>query len=68
LRSSRLAERSHKLTARSLADRGLADVKRKQKVWTATITDAGRRHLEHGKPPPSQESDFYLGAKPVRRE
>jgi excisionase family DNA binding protein len=57
---------SHKLTARSLAGRGLADVRRKKKVWTATITDTGRYYLKHGKLPASQEFDFELVARPVR--
>lgn len=47
-------DQSHKLTARSLAGRGLADVRRKKKIWTATITAAGQYYLDHGKPPPSQ--------------
>jgi len=58
---------SHKLTARSLAGKGLADVRRKKKIWTATITAAGQYYLEHGKPPPSQESDLELTAQPARR-
>lgn len=60
-------DQSHKLTARSLAGRGLADVRRKKKIWTATITAAGQYYLEHGIPPPSQEFDFELTAKPARR-
>lgn len=61
-------DQSHKLTARSLAGRGLADVRRKQKVWTATITDAGQFYLKHGKPPPGRELDFELVAGPLRRQ
>ena len=57
---------SHKLTARSLAGKDLADVRRKKKIWTATITAAGQYHLEHGKPP-SREPDVELTAKPARR-
>jgi excisionase family DNA binding protein len=60
-------DQSHKLTARSLAGRGLVDVKRKKKIWTATITAAGQCYLERGKPPPSREFDFELTAKPARR-
>jgi hypothetical protein len=59
-------DQSHKLTARSLAARDLADVRRK-KIWTATITAASRYYLEHGKPPPSPEPGFELTAKPARR-
>jgi len=61
-------DQSHKLTARSLAGRGLADVRRKQKVWTATITDAGQFYLKHGKPPSGRELDFELVAGPLRRQ
>ena len=60
-------DQSHKLTARSLAGRGLADVRRKKKIWTATITDAGKYYLEHGKPPPGREPDFELTAQPAHR-
>ena len=41
---------SHKLTARSLAARGLADVRRKKKIWTATITAAGQYYLAAAQP------------------
>ena len=51
-------DQSHKLTARSLAARDLADVRRTKKIWTATITAAGQYYLEHGKPPPSREPDL----------
>ena len=61
-------DQSHKLTARSLAGRGLADVRRKQKVWTATITDAGQFYLKHGKPPPGRELDFELVGGPLGRQ
>jgi hypothetical protein len=60
-------DHSHKLTARSLAGRGLADVRRKRKVWTATITDTGRYYLKRGKLPPSREFDYELIERPVRR-
>lgn len=59
-------DQSHKLTARSPAGRGLADVRRKKKIWTATITDAGKYCLEHGKPPPGREP-VELTAQPARR-
>jgi hypothetical protein len=45
-------DESHKNTARALASRGLAEVCRKKKVWTATITSAGMYYLEHGRPEP----------------
>jgi excisionase family DNA binding protein len=60
-------DHSHKLTARSLAGRGLADVRRKRKVWTATITDTGSYYLKHGKLPCSREFDCELVERPVRR-
>ena len=59
-------DQSHKLTARSLAGKDLADVRHKKKIWTATITAAGRYYLEHGKPPPSREPGFEQAAKPSR--
>ena len=59
-------DQSHKLTASSLAGKDLADVRRKKKIWTATITAAGQYYLEHGKPPPSREPGFELTAKPAR--
>jgi excisionase family DNA binding protein len=39
---------THKNTARALQGRGLAEVGRERKIWTATITEAGRYYLEHG--------------------
>ena len=48
---------SHKNTARALASRGLATVGRKQKVWTAEITEAGGFYLEHGHPMPRPDED-----------
>lgn len=39
------------ISARALAARGLADVRRRHKGWTATITDDGRYFLAHGHPP-----------------
>lgn len=41
-------DETHKNTARALQSRGLADVSRKRKIWTATITEAGRYYLKHG--------------------
>lgn len=41
-------DQSHKVSARALASRGLAQVSRKKKVWTATITSEGEYDLEHG--------------------
>ena len=41
-------DETHKHSARALADRGLARVSRKNKVWTASITEAGEYYLEHG--------------------
>lgn len=43
-------DEGHKVMARAMTYRGLADVRRKHKVWTATITDAGRYYLDHGHP------------------
>lgn len=41
-------DETHKSTARALQGRGLTEVSRKRKVWTATITEAGRHYLEDG--------------------
>ncbi|WP_147268321.1 helix-turn-helix domain-containing protein [Spongiactinospora rosea] len=51
-------DESHKHTARALQSRGLANVSRKRKIWTATITEAGRYYLEHGtyRPDPACET------------
>jgi excisionase family DNA binding protein len=45
-------DESHKHTARALASRGLAEVRRRNKVWTATVTEAGQYYLAHGRPMP----------------
>ena len=60
-------DQSHKLTARSLAGKGLADVRCKKKIWTATITAADQYYLEHGQPPPSRESGFEPTSTPAPR-
>lgn len=39
---------SHKLTARALQSRGLVQVARRRKNWTATITEAGTYYLTTG--------------------
>lgn len=44
---------AHKVMARSLMSRGLVEVRRKKKIWTATIADAGRYYLTHDRYPPS---------------
>lgn len=49
---------THKNTARALASRGLAAVGRKQKVWTAEITEAGSYYLTHGHPMPRTDDDL----------
>ncbi|TCO15720.1 excisionase family DNA binding protein [Kribbella steppae] len=48
-------DQTHKNTARALASRGLARVGRKNKVWTAGITEAGEFYLSHGHPMPRPE-------------
>lgn len=61
---------SHKLTARALAGRGLAVVRRRRKTWTATITEAGQYYLDHGRPPPRAERTPFGRAdeeSPVRK-
>lgn len=45
-------DETHKHSARALQSRGLASVGRKNKVWTASITESGRFYLEHGCYPP----------------
>lgn len=48
-------DESHKHSARALAARGLAAVRRPDGVWTATLTDAGRYYLANGDyPSPSR--------------
>lgn len=47
---------SHKLTARMLQSRGLADVAHKRDGWAARLTDSGRYYLEHGRYPPQVAS------------
>jgi excisionase family DNA binding protein len=38
----------YKNSAQALDNRGLVDVQRRRKIWTASITDAGRYYLAHG--------------------
>ncbi|MGW5643710.1 helix-turn-helix domain-containing protein [Saccharopolyspora sp. NPDC003762] len=45
------SDQSYKHSARALHDRGLAKITRRNKVWTASITDKGRYYLEHGRFP-----------------
>jgi excisionase family DNA binding protein len=59
-------DESHKNTARALASRGLAEVGRKKKVWTATITSAGEYYLEHGRPEPRRKADLKTSGGAVR--
>jgi excisionase family DNA binding protein len=54
----RWADETHKASARALASRGLAQVGRPKSAggaWSATLTEAGRYYLDHGRypaPPP----------------
>ena len=50
-------DESHKNTARALASRGLVEVSRKKKIWTATLTSTGEYYLEHGRPEPHPEAE-----------
>lgn len=61
-------DETHKNTARALASRGLAEVARKKKVWTAEITEAGEYYLEHGHnmPRPDAEMDAASDDDPAR--
>jgi hypothetical protein len=59
-------DETHKLTARAMSYRGLLVVGRKQKVWTATVTDLGRYLLDHGHPPPGPTRDPELDVRPRR--
>ena len=43
---------TYKASARALESRGLASVTRKNKVWTASITEVGRYYLKYGRYPP----------------
>lgn len=54
-------DESHKNTARALASRGLAEVGRKSKFGTATITSAGEYYLKHGHLEPRPVMDLKTG-------
>jgi hypothetical protein len=48
----RWAGETHKASARALASRGLAKVGRAKSAdgaWSATLTEAGRYYLDHGR-------------------
>ncbi|MDF5754606.1 helix-turn-helix domain-containing protein [Spongiactinospora sp. TRM90649] len=62
-------DETHKITARALQSRGLAEVSRKRKIWAATITGAGSYYLKHGayQPKPTFEAE-RLGAEGPRRQ
>lgn len=62
-------DETHKLSARALAARGLVDVRRRKKVWTATITDDGRYFVAHGRLPPRSldESQPDVGSHAGRK-
>lgn len=45
-------DETYKHSARALQGRGLAEVTRKRKVWTASITESGRFYIKHGRYPP----------------
>ena len=59
-------DESHKLTARAMSHRSVLVSSRKQKVWTATITDVGRYFLDHGHPPPGSTREPELDVRPER--
>lgn len=59
-------DETHKLSARALANRGLAVVGRREGAWTAVITPEGEHYLEHGAYPARVESAKPRSAKPVR--
>jgi hypothetical protein len=59
-------DEGHKNMARALAGRGLVEVGREKKVWTATITSAGEYYLEYGRPEPRGEVDLETGGDAVR--
>lgn len=62
-------DETHKHTARALQSRGLAEVGRIRKIWTATITEAGRYYLAHGAYEPRRvfEADRFVGKRPSGR-
>lgn len=45
-------DETYKHSARALQSRGLAEVTRRNKVWTASITERGRFYLQFGRYPP----------------
>jgi hypothetical protein len=51
---------SHKNSARALETRGLARVRRKNKVWNAEITDDGCYYLERGRYPEPPEAELHI--------
>jgi excisionase family DNA binding protein len=60
-------DEGHKVMARAMSYRGLVDVRRKNKRWTATITEAGRYYLDHGHPPPRPEPEPEPGLRSQSR-
>ncbi|WP_157554177.1 hypothetical protein [Nocardia crassostreae] len=54
---------SYKLTAQALAWRGLVAVSKKQGIWRAEITEAGRYYLQHGRYP-----DGHGERKPLQQK
>ncbi|MFC4056103.1 helix-turn-helix domain-containing protein [Actinomadura syzygii] len=63
------ADETHKHTARALESRGLVEVRRKRKIWTATITEAGKYYIEHGsyKPNPVFQAERSEDERPPSR-
>lgn len=62
-------DETHKNTARALESRGLVEVRRKRKIWTATITEAGNHYIEHGsyKPNPALQAERFEDERPHNR-
>lgn len=59
-------DETYKHSARALQSRGLAEVTRKRKVWTASITESGRFYLRHGCYPPPVTSHAEVAGVPPR--
>jgi hypothetical protein len=60
-------DETHKNSARALQGRGLVHVARRQGVWIAEITDAGRHYVEHGDYPAGRKQPPPKPVRAVRR-
>jgi excisionase family DNA binding protein len=59
-------DETYKNSARALQSRGLAEVTRRNKVWTASITERGQFYLRHHRYPPVVTSRAEVAGVPPR--